>query len=266
MRVLSLCLALAILPGFVFPTNCHASKLSDAMDSSANDDKSSLHGDSNSDSDCDSDDSFFGKLIGSFFSAIFSSSDDSSEGSSGYSGSSSKMRLELPIDASYGVPFHGDITSIARFSLAGVLEGQRNGVGLYFAGGVPAFREGSLLDRGAKNPSIFEFGFLYNHYLTRSHTFFSPYFTSSVGVQGWSWEYRNPIEVNAKRVTDDNLLAFNGYAGLGVSTKRKAPCSVFLEAGVGGTAFSGKSREGLDNDVFDSFGYVSVKTGLNFRF
>jgi hypothetical protein len=263
MRVLSLCLALAILPVIAFPSTCHASKLSDAMKSSADDDDSSFDNDSDH-----SGHSFVDSLVGSFISGMFCSDDDADD-SPGYPSMISGKRevtWTMPLAASYGIPFHGDITSVPELSV-GIMVGKRTSLGFYLDGGIPGFRKGSLLDRGAKNPSIFGGGFLFRHYLTRSHTFLSPYLTASVGFQGWFWDYRNSIVVDGDRVVDDILGASTGYAGFGVATKRKARCSVFIEAGAGGTIFFDKTREGFQNDnVFGDFGYAAVKTGLNFRF
>jgi hypothetical protein len=58
----------------------------------------------------------------------------------------------------------------------------------------------------------------------------------------------------------------NGYAGLGVAVWRKHHVSAFGEAGFGGMAFVGETSEGFENDVFDNFGFFSVKSGLSFKF
>jgi hypothetical protein len=239
------------------------------MTSSANNDKTPLHGSSGSD-DSDSHDSFLGSLLGGFFCGLFGGHsidhNDWGSGSGSGSGSDTTPSLAMPIDASYLFPLNGPIASVARFSISPMLAGKRDALGVYVAGGFADLQNGSLADRGANNLDMIELGLTYRHYFTRPQTFFSPYVTASMGLQGWQWNYRNSLLVDGETVDGDGLAAFTGNVGLGLAIRPNHRCSLFTEVDFGGVAFAGETGQGFHNDVFDNFGYVSVKAGLTFKF
>ena len=233
-------------------------KLSDAMDSAAKGDKRDLGGEdssSSSDSDCDddeSDGSGWVALLGQFHGASYKKTE---------------YFWQLPFEVRYSVPFSGDIRGLTHFTLTPFsVEDEKIFLGLYIGGAIVDLQPGSLPERATEDLWMFETGLTFRWYLNRSHTALSPYLAGSIGFQSLGWDYRNPIVAGGDTIEDDNLGGINGYAGLGVSTKRDSHISFFAEVGVGGTGFGKTTREGFDNDVFDAFGSLAVKAGLTFRF
>jgi len=174
---------------------------------------------------------------------------------------------QVQLDGVYSIPFSGDIAGIALFSIAPFcLETEYESWGLYLGGGTVDLKSGSLPDRAAKDTWTMAVGLVYRRYLSGAHTFVSPYVTANVGYQLLHWRYRNPIIVDADTVRSDGLHGLGGNVGFGITINRKTNLSVFGEVGIGGTVFLGDSFEGFSNDVFDNYGYFSVKAGMSFKF
>ena len=114
----------------------------------------------------------------------------------------------------------------------------------------------------------FRVGFFVGHryYFTRKHTFIRPY----VGIEGdflWmSWRYRDAIIFDDETIRYDSTEGADGYVGLGVIFGSNKSMNVFGEIGAGGGFFLGTTDEGLENDVFDPYGYIGARIGLRFRF
>ena len=174
---------------------------------------------------------------------------------------------QLPVDVAYSVPFNGQILSLTRFTLTPVsFETEHNFLGLFISGDIVDLKSGSLPDQAIKNTWMFELGLAYRYYLTPAHAFVSPYISLNGALQSLQWDYRNPVYVNDNTITSDSLTGVGGYAGLGVAFNRNSHLSFFGEAGFGGTVFQAQTTQGFNNDVFDNFGYFSVKAGLSIKF
>lgn len=231
-------------------------KLSDAMDSAAKGDKEDLGGKSPADEDCD---------------------DESDEDADGWLGfltllhganyKETEYVWQMPLDVSYASPFSGNIRGLTHITVSPLsIDGEGGYLGLYVGGAMVDLKPDSLPDRATEDLWMFECGLAFRYYLNGSHTALSPYVTGSLGVQFLNWEYRNPIVAGGDTIDHDGLAGIGGYAGFGVSTKRDSHVSFFAEVDVGATGFVGTTREGFDNDVFDSFGFVAFKLGLTVRF
>jgi hypothetical protein len=174
---------------------------------------------------------------------------------------------QLPVDVAYSMPFSGDIRALTHFTISPLsFESEENLLEVYVGGATVAYVSGSLPDRATKSPWMFESGLTFRHYLNHSRTALSPYIAARVGYELLNWTYRNAIVADGDTIRGDSLDGVEGYVGFGVSTRRDYRLSAFGEAGVGGTAFACTSWQGFDNDVFASFGYVSIKVGMSLKF
>jgi hypothetical protein len=178
-----------------------------------------------------------------------------------------EYRWQVLADTAYLVPLNGEIEGFFRYTLTPLaFECERHFLGLYVGGGSLDFKSGSLPDEAAKNPWMLETGFAYRYHLNGPHVLFSPYLTAGLGAQLFGWDYRQAVIVDGDTIDSDSLSGVTGYAGLGVAVWRRSPVSLFGEAGFGGTIFRSDTGEGFHNDVFNDFGYFSVKAGLAFKF
>lgn len=174
---------------------------------------------------------------------------------------------QVSLDTAYSIPFRGDIQSLTRFTLTPfTVEDEYNYVGVFVGGSIVELKSGSLPDRAVKNPRFFETGIVYRRYLARPNAVINPYFTANGAYQVLDWDYRNAISVNGDTVRSDGLEAGGGYAGFGLVFWRNRQVSCYGEAGAGGTVFFNQTLEGFGNDVFQDFGYFSVKVGVSFKF
>lgn len=194
----------------------------------------------------------------------------SSGDSTGFAGTSYDKReynWQILADVSYSTPFNSDIESITHFTLMPFcLEDERNFLGAYVGGATVEFKSGSLPDNATKNPWMFEVGLAYRRYLNSSRTAISPYIGANLGFDLLLWDYRNLIVSGGDTIKRDALGAGQGAVVFGVSTRRDKPLGFFGEVGLGGTLFFTKTGEGFENDVFDNYGFFSVKAGLSFKF
>ena len=265
-----LLMAPLVLTGCLFPDNdgfqtsgsgSRGVSLSQAMQSSASGSKEPLHGSSGSsrtytsvdvDANASGSSSDGGGLLGGLALVSYDNHEY------GY---------QLPVDVAYSVPLGGQILSLTRFTLTPVsFETEHNFLGLYVSGDLVDLRPGSLPDQGIKNTWMFELGMAYRYYFSPAHAFVSPYLSFNAALQSLEWDYRSPVYVGSDTVTSDSLTGIGGYGGVGVAFNRNSRLSFFAEAGFGGTVFMTQTTQGFDNDVFNNFGYFSVKVGLSVKF
>jgi hypothetical protein len=225
-------------------------KLSDAMQSSAKDDRQDLGGSSSHET------SSTGDVAASDFA-----------GFAGVSYNRSDYDWQALADVSYATPLNGDIQGITHFTLTPVsLEDERNFLGLYVGGAIVDLKPGSLPDRGVDQTWMLESGLTYRRYLNSSWTAISPYIAVSAGFVLLNWDYRNPVVAGGETIQSDSLEGMEGSVAIGISTRRDSRVSFFGEVGVGGTAFIDTTTQGFSNDVFSNFGFVSVKAGVSVKF
>jgi hypothetical protein len=172
----------------------------------------------------------------------------------------------FPVDAAYLVPFNGEFRSIQKYTLTVCAEGDRANIGIFLAGDAMELKPGTLADSAIKNPWMLEAGVSGRVYFNPAHAFISPYVTANVALQCMFWHYRSPVYVDGNEINADSLPGVGGYAGFGVAFNRSKQWGFFGEAGVGGTVFTDLTGQGFGNDVFDNFGYFSVKVGLDIKF
>ena len=224
------------------------------MEASAKGDKRDLGG-SRSSHSYSSDDTYF--------------SPDESDGAGFFAVSYTEReyRWQLAADMAYSTPFNGAIKRITSFTLTPLaMEDERNYLGVYLGGGAVEFESGSLADVATDDPWMFDIGLTYRRYLNHERTGFSPYITGSLGYELLLWDYRNPIVAGGETITGDQLGGVQGSVGFGVTTRRDSYLSFFGEVGIGATIFCETTGEGFDNDVFDDFGFFTVKAGLSLKF
>lgn len=229
-------------------------KLSEAMDSSAKGDQRDLGG-SSSDGDHSSD------------GVVASSCLADSTGIFGANYDETEYGWQVLADVTYSTSFNGDIQGVTHFTLTPIcLEDEHNFFGLYLGGATVEFKSGSLPDLGAKDPWMLEVGLTYRRYLNSSRDAFSPYIGGNLGYQLLVWDYRNPVVTGSETIKHDALCAGQGTVVFGVSTRRDKSLSVFGEVGLGATLFFSTTEQGFENDVFDDYGFFSVKAGLSVKF
>jgi hypothetical protein len=128
-------------------------------------------------------------------------------------------------------------------------------------------KHGSLPDAATDAVWTVGFGAAFRYYFVGPEEAINPYLTAQVGWQGLNWEYRNPIVLGSgETISSDSLSGFDGYGGFGIAFNRDQWFSLYGELGFGGTFFAGETSEGFHNDVFDDYGYFSVKAGLSLKF
>lgn len=271
MRVLSLCLALLLSAVVAFRGEAFESNLSDAMKQSAgetdqpvdaNDTHSHSHSSHDSDyTDSDEDDGSFSGFLAKVTVAMLASFH-------GVYYDDANYFWQIPLDAAYVVPLNGEIQGMTRFSfMPFTVEGEHAAFGLYINGGLVNFKNGSLPDNAAHNANTLGVGAAFRYFFSKAEKKWSPYLTTSVGWQQIAWDYRSPVvTTGGDRIASDALGGLDAYAGFGVAFMRSRRFSLFGEAGFGGIIFDGKTDEGFHNNVFDDFGYFSVKAGLSFKF
>jgi hypothetical protein len=247
-----LCAALLILPGRVLGDE--TPELSDAMKAAASADDTPTTGNRSRRSDDSDDDSVVGSMIGSMIVDIL-------ENLHGVQYGDTEYFWQLPVDAAYVIPLNGDIRGITRFSITPFsVEGERASFGLYFNGGLVGMEHGSLPDAATRSATTIGFGAAFRYYFIRPEKPFNPYVTAQVGWQGLRWEYRGGT------ISNDSLSALDTCLGFGVTFNRDRWFSLYGELGFGGTFFKHQTYEGFHNDVFNNFGYFSVKAGLSLKF
>ncbi len=179
----------------------------------------------------------------------------------------SDFSWQVPVDVAYSVPFNGQFQSLTRFTLTPLcVENDRCSLGLFVSGDIVDLKSGSLAASAIDDTWMLESGISARLYFNRAHAFFSPYFSANLAYQVLFWNYRNPVYVNGEQVQADAVEGMGGYAGLGLAINRNSHLSFFGEAGFGGTVFVDQTVQGFNNDVFDNFGYFTVKAGLCVKF
>ena len=229
-------------------------KLSDAMQASANNDRHDLGGDSSRDTSSDVDVHVAGDTAAGadFVGASYDKKD---------------YTWQVPVDVSYALPINSDFAGITHFTLTPLsIEDEENFVGVYVGGALVDFKSGSLPARAVDQTWMLETGLTVRHYLNSSRTAFSPYLAASAGYALLYWDYRNPVIADGDTISSDCLSAVEGSVAFGISTRRDKWVTLFGEAGIGGTVFWSTTNQGFDNDVFHSFGFLSVKAGLSVKF
>lgn len=165
------------------------------------------------------------------------------------------------------LPLGSDIRSISRLELIPLaLQDEENYVGFYIGGGTVEFRSDSFLDRAITDSWLLDVGLLGRHYFTPPKTFLSPYFTGGIFGQILFWDYRTPVNVGGQIIHSDSITAGGGFVGVGLAVARKEHLGLFIETRLGLTLYDEATMRGFYNDVFDGYGFFSVRAGVNFKF
>jgi hypothetical protein len=167
----------------------------------------------------------------------------------------------------YRRPLNGDYDYVTEVTLFGELDfDQYNSAGLLIGGGVVQLKSGSYADTVARQPFIGEVGVFGRHYFAPSHAFLRPYVTAGVNWFLMGWDYRFPVAADDGTVVRDWLYGVDGYVGVGLYAGLRKNLRIFGEIEVGGTAMPEKTEAGVQNNMFDGYGYVGVKAGLSWGF
>jgi hypothetical protein len=147
-----------------------------------------------------------------------------------------------------------------------MLERDQHGPAVFVFGGLVELDENSLAHEIVHDPAVIGFGLGYRYYFTRKHTFIRPYASVEGEFLWMAWRYRNAIISGDETIKYDSTEGADGYVGLGLILGSNKFMNFFGEIGAGGGFFLGTTDEGLENDIFDPYGYIGVRVGLRFRF
>ncbi len=165
------------------------------------------------------------------------------------------------------LPLGSDIRSISRLELIPLaFQDEENYAAFYIGGGDVEFKSGSFLDQAITDSWMLDVGFLGRHYFTPPKTFLSPYFTGGIFGQILFWDYRVPVNVGGDIIHSDSVTGGGGFVGLGLAVARKEHLGIFVEARLGLSSYDEATMRGFYNDVFDAYGFASLRAGVNFRF
>lgn len=111
-------------------------------------------------------------------------------------------------------------------------------------------------------------GFQYNRFTTPRYTFMGQYFFGGMNLALMVWSYKNPIfadeyddygnVIYTEKITSDALVGYDFHAGLGWNLAQTKIVNFGLELDLGITFWSWTTKEGFDNDVFESFRYAKI--------
>lgn len=174
------------------------------------------------------------------------------------------------LDTTFGYrrPWNGDYDWIlpATISFGGMLD-DRNALDGVFGGGVIELKAGSPADAQAEQPFFLELGIAWRHYFAARDAPWKPYFTASASLLWMSWEYRSPVDTpNFGVITRDYLEGADGYVGVGLSLRLRKHLNCFGEVDVGGVGFLSTTYSGEHNNLFQNFGYLGFRGGINLTF
>ena len=111
-------------------------------------------------------------------------------------------------------------------------------------------------------------GFQYNSFTTPQYTFMGQYFFGGFNLVLMIWNYRNPVLADVydeygnvlytESITSDALVGFDLHGGLGWNVAQTKTVNLGIELDLGVTLWSWTTKEGFDNDVFESFKYAKL--------
>jgi hypothetical protein len=173
--------------------------------------------------------------------------------------------LSLVID--YRYPLTGDYKSFygARLYME-MFVNRHHAFGMTAGAGSLRLKPGSVPDRGAHDPALFDLGFSYRLYFTPPHVLLRPYGTLHLNVGTMLWDYKDDPVADGEEYWRDSAGWADAYVGAGLLVNVSQSFHVFGEMGYGGAAFLDTTYHGFKNELFDDFGYVAIKAGLGLTF
>jgi hypothetical protein len=174
----------------------------------------------------------------------------------------------LDTSFSYRRPLNGDYDWLLPATITfGKMLDDHNALDAAFGGGVIQLKHGSAADVQAHQPFFLELGIAWKHYFAAQEASVKPYVTAGASVLWMSWEYRHSVDSkNFGHITRDYLEGADGYAGVGLSLRLQKHLNCFGEVDAGGTGFLSTTHSGEHNHLFENFGYVGFRGGLNLTF
>jgi hypothetical protein len=160
---------------------------------------------------------------------------------------------------------NGDYDSLTQAALSFEVVEDRNTLGLLLSAGSFDLKLGSVADVAAHQPLIGELGLSGKHFFTPQHTFLRPYVAGNLTAAWMAWEYRHPTISGDEIIHHDSMKGVGAYAGCGLSIRASRNLSLFGEFGAGGMMFV-RPDDRQTETVFNDFGYLAVKAGLNVVF
>jgi hypothetical protein len=164
-----------------------------------------------------------------------------------------------PLTGDYEAFFGGRI--FAEF-----LAARHHSFGMTAGAGTLLLDSGSVPDRGAHDTLMLDLGFFYRFYFTAPNTFLRPYGVLHLNVGAMSWDYRDDPIADGERYSRDGVGYYDAAVGMGLMVNVSESFHVFGEMSYGGTSFLDTTYNDFKNDLFDDFGYVTVKAGIGATF
>jgi hypothetical protein len=167
----------------------------------------------------------------------------------------------------YRFPLTGDFESYygARLFLE-AYSADHQGVGVSAGAGSLQLKSGSVPDRAAHDPALFDLGLFYRLYLTPPHVSLRPYATIQLNVGTMFWDYRDDPVSHGEEVKFDSVGWADACVGVGLVVNISKRCHIIGEVNYGGMSFFDTTYHDLKNELFDSCGYVTLKAGLGWTF
>jgi hypothetical protein len=164
---------------------------------------------------------------------------------------------------------NGDVDSLSEVALSfGKRLSARHSLGVRLGGGVLELEPGRQADAVDGRPVFVELGAVWRYdFMAAPDALWKPYITAAASVLWMGWDYRHTVDSDYfGNVSTDFLGGLDGTAGVGLSGRLWRRLRVFGEISVGGVVFHPRTYSGVDNDLFDNFGYVGVNAGFRLAF
>lgn len=167
----------------------------------------------------------------------------------------------------YRYPLTGDYKSYygARIFME-MFATRHHAFGMEAGAGSLRLKPGSVPDRGAHDPALFDFGFFYRLHFTPPNVLLRPYGTVHLNFGTMLWDYKDDPVSDGESYWRDSVLLVDAYVGAGLVVNATKRFHLFGEMGYGGMAFVGATRNDFENELFDDYGYVAIKAGLGLTF
>jgi len=171
------------------------------------------------------------------------------------------------IGMDYRYPLTGDYGSYygARLFLEMVAT-RHHAFGMEAGAGSLRLKPGSVPDRGAHDPALFDLGFFYRLHFTPPNVLLRPYGIVHLNLGTMLWDYKDDLVSDGESYWRDSVGLADAYVGAGLVVNATKRFHLFGEMGYGGMAFLDTTHHDFKNELFDDYGYVAIKAGLGLTF
>jgi hypothetical protein len=172
------------------------------------------------------------------------------------------------LNVSFRRPLNGDYVAVHRATTTfNILGTARSWIGLELGGGVLELERGTWASAVARDPVVLEGGLVFRQHFTEPEAFLRPYLALGLSWFVFIWDYREPIVTDDETIHTDYVWGIDPSVALGITLQPTRRLNVFGEIEAGGMLLPESATErNVENNFFDSFGYVGIKAGLRLKF